>query len=107
MGLIYKQPATGNQPGGMDNVLTYDGYAVTPSDTLATYQAQVPNFNGQPRVANAIVCTGAGNIALVLDAAGATALLTVDANDVYPIDFTQVKATSTTATGITALFAPM
>lgn len=107
MGQVFKVSNSGN-PGDMSNAVTYDGYAITPSDTLATYQAQTPSMNGQPRTANALVATGvAGTVALVLDAAGATATVTVgEANDIYPIDFIQIKATGTTATGIYALFAP-
>ena len=105
MGLKYRDMLLSNNDMGNTNV--YDGYAVTPNDTLATYQTQVPYQNGQPKLANAILATGVGNINLVLDAYGNTAVLTVAAagvNNVIPIDFMQVKATSTTATGISALF---
>ena len=82
----------------------YDGYAITPSDTAATYNAQVPYQNGAPLTAQAIYVTGAGNVSVVLDAAGNTAVITAAANSLIPIAVTQIKATSTTATGVYALF---
>lgn len=112
MGLIYKSPkltGRGNQAlgaappgrGGMP-VDTYDGYAVTPADG-----ADLPNG-----ICDAIVCTGAGNIAVQLvraDASGAvtilsTVTLAVAANEVLPISVSRILATNTTATGISALY---
>lgn len=101
MGLLYREQSITN---GRDMTHEYDGYAVTPNDTLATYQAQVPAQNGQALAADGIYVTGAGNVSLVLDAAGNTALVTAAANSLIPIKHIQVKATSTTATGISALF---
>lgn len=104
MGQVFKEQVVSN--GDLGASQTFDGYAVTPNDTLATFQQQIPAQNGQPRVCNALVCTGVvGTIALVLDASGATATVTPgELNDIYPIDFIQIKATGTTATGLFALF---
>ena len=77
MGLVFKELQVGNGDMGMN--VAYDGYAVTPNDTLATYSAQVPAQNGQPRMANALIATGAGNVNLVLDTFGNTAVVAVAA----------------------------
>lgn len=81
----------------------YDGYAVTPNDTAATYQAQIPWQNGKPAICQGFYVTGAGNIAVVINAAGDTASFTVSANTLVPVAHTQIKATGTTATGLYAL----
>lgn len=72
----------------------FDGYAVTPADST-----NLPN--GRTR---ALFVTGAGNVNVTLPS-GATAVLTsVPANTLIPIEVSQVFATSTTATGIFALY---
>jgi len=97
MGQVFTEQSV--TTGRYTNASAFDGYAVTPNDILATYQAQVPQGTAQ-----GIYVTGAGNVSLVLDAAGNTALVTAAAGSVIPVDHIQVKATSTTATGIFALF---
>ena len=72
----------------------FDGLPVTPSDSVA-----LPDG-----IARALYCTGAGNISVLLES-GATAVLTgVPANTIVPISVSRVNATSTTATGIFALY---
>lgn len=83
---------------GADNAkpitFDFDGLPVTPSDSVA-----LPDG-----IARGLYCTGAGNIAVVLES-GATATLTsVPANTIVLISVSQVNATSTTATGISALY---
>lgn len=90
--------------GRYTNANDYDGYAITPNDTLATYQAQIPTTQGSAMTGEAIYVTGAGTVSLVLDAAGNTATVTAAAGSLIPVAFTQIKATGTTATGIFALF---
>lgn len=88
---------------GRTGAKAYDGYPITPSDTLATYGAQIPAQNGQPIACDAIYITGAGAVAVVLDAAGNTAVITAAAGSLIPISFTQIMATGTTATGLYSL----
>jgi hypothetical protein len=73
----------------------FDGYAVTPSDTV-----DLPNGPCQ-----AICVTGvAGNVAVNLDA-DSTAIVTVAAvNEIYPMMVSRIKATNTTANTIWALY---
>lgn len=72
----------------------YDGYAVTPTDSTDL-------GNGPTR---GLFVTGAGNVNVTL-VSGATAVLTsVPANTLIPIQVSQVQNTSTTATGIFALY---
>lgn len=99
--LLYNES---NLEPGRDMTHEYRGVPITPNDTLATYSAQI-DAGAQPRSAQGLTATGTGNVELVLDAAGNTALITVAvANTIIPVSFIQVKATSTTATGISALF---
>jgi len=77
--------------GGQD----YDGYSVTPAD--ATNLA-----NGPTR---ALFITGTGNVAGTMADGTTTFLLTgVPANTIVPISAKIVASTSTTATGISALY---
>jgi hypothetical protein len=102
MGLKFTaQTISGN---GNSNSHEYDGYAITPNDTLATYQAQVPKVGNAVMRTDAIYVTGAGNIAVLLNSAGDSATLAVSANTLVPIAVHQIQATNTTATGIYALF---
>jgi hypothetical protein len=89
--------------GRKTNAHEFDGYAVTPNDTLATYQQQVPFTNGVGIPCDALYVTTGGTVALVLDAAGNTATLTVASGSLIPIAALQVKATGTTASGIYSL----
>lgn len=106
MGLIYKRQqlnGTGNAGNtanfGKVNPNEYDGYAVTTSDSV-----DLPNGP-----CDAILVTGAGNVAVQLDIGGTsvlgtTVLTTVAANQILPIQVSRIRATSTTATGIFALY---
>jgi hypothetical protein len=89
---------------GYSNSHEYDGYPITPNDTLTTYQAQVPQLNGNVQRGDALYVTGAGNIAIKLNSAGDTASLTESANTLVPIAAHQILATGTTATGLYMLF---
>lgn len=71
----------------------YKGEAVTPSDSVALPSGPC----------NAILVTVGGNVSVALDA-DSTALLTLTAGEIYPIMAARVNATSTTATGIFALY---
>jgi hypothetical protein len=72
----------------------YDGIAVTPADAT-------PLPSG---ICRGVVCTGTGNIAGTTPS-GATVLLTsVPINTVVPIDLSIIASTSTTATGIFAIY---
>ncbi len=74
--------------------LDYDGIAVTPANAT-----NLPEGN-----CVALYCTGTGNINVTLES-GATAVLTgVPANTIIRIACSQVQSTSTTATGIFALY---
>jgi hypothetical protein len=74
--------------------IDYDGYAVTPADgTLLV--------NGPTR---AIFVTGTGNVAGTLHGGGTFVLTSVPANTIVPIAATIIASTSTTATGISALY---
>lgn len=75
------------------NAPSFDGYAVTPSDTV-----DLPNGP-----CDALYVTVTGNVNVQLDA-DSTALLTLTAGKVYPIMVSRVLSTSTTATGIFALY---
>ncbi len=71
----------------------YQGEPVTPSDTL--------NLPSGP--CSAITVTVAGNVNVQLDS-DSTALLTLAVGEIYPIMLSRILATSTTATGIFALY---
>lgn len=75
------------------NSPNFDGYAVTPSDST-----DLPN--GPTK---ALFVTVGGNVNVQLDS-DSTALLTLTAGEIYPIMVSRVKSTSTTATGIFALY---
>ena len=110
MGLIFKrQSLTGTMTGGNTANfgkiadLEYDGYAVSASNS-----ADLPNGP-----CDALYATVAGNIAVQFvrtDASGdvtvlgTTVLTSVAAGEVLPIQVSRVRVTSTTATGIFALY---
>ena len=60
MGLKFTNPQISGT--GYSNGHEYDGYPITPNDTLASYQAQVPQLNGNAQRGDAMYVTGAGNI---------------------------------------------
>lgn len=106
MGVIWKRSqligsGTGGNTANFGKVadVEYDSYAVTTSDTV-----DLPNGP-----CDALVCTGAGNISAQLVIGGTTVLATstlstIPANTILPIQVSRVLATSTTATGIFALY---
>lgn len=77
----------------------YDTYAVTPSDSV-----DLATGSGNARDCRGFVVTGAGNVSVNLTGGG-TALITGAVAGVrYVMGVTRILATSTTATGILALF---
>jgi hypothetical protein len=72
----------------------YDGYAVTADDSN-----DLPNGP-----CDAIYVTGAGNVAINLPDAGTAVLTTLGAGQLTRCSAQRIKATSTTATGIFALY---
>ena len=92
MGMFTTSPKfLGKEP---PRLAAYDHIAVTPNNSV-----DLPNG-----ICKGVVCSGAGNIAGV-DPSGATILLTgVPANTVLDHAFSRINATSTTATGIAALY---
>ena len=75
--------------------LDYDGLAVTPADAT-----NLPNG-----ICRGVYVTGTGGNIAGTTPSGATVVLTgVPANTVVPIDLSIIAATSTTATGILALY---
>lgn len=79
---------------GVTNVTERTGVAVTPSDS-----ADLPNG-----ACRAISVTGAGNVNVNL-ASGGTAVLTgLSAGQIVEINVSRILSTSTTATGISALY---
>lgn len=73
---------------------SYDGYAVTPSDTV-----DLPNGP-----TNALYVTGAGNVAVNLYDGGTATLTGLAAGQIVEINAARVLATGTTATGVSALY---
>ncbi len=76
----------------------YDDYAVTPADGT-----DLP-FGGGALGTKALRVTGAGNVAVNLAGGGTATLTGLVAGQILPIAVTRVLATSTTATGIQALY---
>ncbi len=75
--------------------LDYDGVAVTPADATV-----LPNG-----ICRGVFVTGTtGNIAGTTPSGATVVLTSVPANTVVPIDLSIIAATSTTATGILALY---
>lgn len=77
-----------NEPG-------FDGYAVTPADGT-----DLPNGT-----TTAIYVTGAGNVNVDLAGGGTAVLTSLVAGQILPIAVNRIRSTSTTATGIFALYA--
>lgn len=96
---------TGYTPG-IKQQTEYEGYAVTPSDAtdlqFRTYST-VSGTNAY-EAATAIYVTGSGNVSVNL-AGGGTAVLTgLTAGQIVRVNVSRILATSTTATGIFALY---
>jgi hypothetical protein len=97
MGLLFQRsPAGGlNQAKGFRlSQAEYDGYAVTASDAN-----DLPNGP-----CDAIYVTGAGNVAINLPDAGTAVLTSLGAGQITECKAQRIKSTSTTATGIFALY---
>jgi hypothetical protein len=97
MGLLFKRP----QAAGLNQAknfkladVEYDGYAVTRDDSN-----DLPNGP-----CDGLYITGAGNVAINLPDAGTAVLTTLSALQILDISVQRVKSTSTTATGIYALY---
>ena len=96
MGQVFNpSPLNGNKNGLIQDV-NYDGYAVTPSDSVA-----LPNGS-----TNGLYVTGAGNVAVQLAGGGTATLTGLVAGQILEIAVSQVMNTNTTATGIFALYRP-
>jgi hypothetical protein len=86
--------ATGNNNSKPQDT-DYDGVAVTPSNSV-----DLPNGP-----CYGIYVTGAGDVAINIDGAGTkTAIVTFPANTLILVPATRIKVTSTTATGIYAIY---
>lgn len=96
MGLRFKNTLLNHAKNYQDiQTPDYDGYAVTPTDATA-----LPNG-----LTRALFITGTGNVACTLADGTTTCVLTgVPANTIVPISVKIVANTSTTATGIYALY---
>lgn len=80
----------------LDNIPEYDGYAVSPNDSTDL-------ANG---ATSALYVTGAGNVNVNLAGGGTATLTGLSAGQILQIAVTRVLNTSTTATGIYALYRP-
>ena len=72
----------------------FDGYAVTTSDSV-----DLPNG-----ITRGIYVTGAGNVNVNLEGGGTAVLTTLSAGQIVRVAASRILATSTTATGIFALY---
>jgi hypothetical protein len=97
MGQAFQRTTTGGLNQAKNFKLAgvqYDGYAVTPDDAN-----DLPNGP-----CDAIYVTGAGNVAINLPDAGTAVLTTLGAGQIVDCTAQRIKNTSTTATGIFALY---
>lgn len=97
MGLQFQRSRTGgvNQAKNFKLVdAQYDGYAVTADDSN--------DLGNGP--CDAIYVTGTGNVAINLPDAGTAVLTSVGAGQIVACAAQRIKSTSTTATGIYALY---
>lgn len=103
MPLLFTQ--TANTPG-IKQPSEFEGYAVTPSDAADLQHRSYAVSSGTVayEAATAIYVTGAGNVNVQL-AGGGTAVLTgLSAGQILRINVARILSTSTTATGIFALY---
>lgn len=77
----------------------YDTYFVTPSDSV-----DLPTASGNGRQCRGLQITGSGNVNVNLSGGGTAVLTTMAAGQRILISITRILATSTTATGIVALY---
>ncbi len=78
----------------------YAALDITPAD--GTDIALGPNGTK----AIGLIVTGAGNVNVDLDGGGTAVLTSLVANTIYVVGIQRIRSTSTTATGIRALYAP-
>lgn len=78
----------------------YDSLDVTPSDSV-----DLPLMGGTMRCVGLRV-TGSGNVNVDLRGGGTAVLSGLSAGQIVDIAITRVRSTSTTATGIQALYTP-
>lgn len=76
----------------------YDSFAVTPDDAT-----DLP-LNDQGRTVRRIRVTGAGNVNVNLNGGGTAVLTGLSAGQAVLCNVTRILSTSTTATGIVALY---
>jgi hypothetical protein len=86
-------PTPPNFTNGPTATVSYDGAAITPSDTVDL-----------PAPARAIFVGGAGNIVLVTLGGTTLTFQGLLAGQILPVAASRVRATSTTATNLIALF---
>ena len=90
---LYSQPLADNKPG-VKQQSEFEGVPVTPSDATDLVDG----------ACSAIYVAGAGNVNINL-ASGGTAVLTgLSAGQIVRVNASRILATSTTATGIAALY---
>lgn len=97
MGLKFSRNAAGGLNEAKNFSLmgrSYDGYAVTPADGTDL-------TNGPCK---ALYCTVGGNVNINLPGTGTAVLTTLVAGTIYDVAAQRVLSTSTTATGIYALY---
>lgn len=95
MGTRFKNPLINFAKGNHDPFAgDYDGYAVTPADGT-----DLPNGPS-----DALYVTGAGNVNVQLQGGGTAVLTGMAAGQILRIAVTRVLSTSTTATGVFALY---
>ena len=99
MGLRFARSVTGNMNfaknfNTQNQAPDYDGYAVTASDTV-----DLPNGP-----CKALYVTGAGNVNVNLVGGGTAVLTGLSAGQIIEVAAQRVLATSTTATGVFALY---
>lgn len=94
MGQVFKSSDIDGAKNFRVQDVCYDGYAVTPSDTV-----DLPNGP-----TNGLYVTGAGNVVTNLESGGTATLTGLVAGQTLEICASRVLATGTTATGISALY---
>lgn len=73
--------------------------AITPSDTV-----QIKDANGNIVQTRGIYVGGAGNVTVIMDKGQTVTFTAPPVGSILPIETSQVKATSTTATLLVALY---
>lgn len=91
-------------PGAsMPPVDDYDAFPVTPSDSVDLPSGVIPGAGTRPTQALQVTGSG-GNINVQLYGGGTAVLTGLAAGQILQIQVTRVLSTSTTATGILALY---